>query len=88
MAVLGTVLDDMHEWRSLVDTILLVKRPHDLTRDEAEGKRREIVRGLMKDFAAVHTFDDQVDCLRFCARRWPGKKVEALLTALEAELCQ
>jgi hypothetical protein len=27
MAVLGTVLDDMREWRPLVDTILLLKRP-------------------------------------------------------------
>ena len=84
-ALLGTVLDDLPEWTAAVDTVLLLKRPGDLTREEAEGHRSQVVRELKKHFADVRPFGDELSVCASARGRWPGKKVEAMVANLAAE---
>lgn len=86
--LLGTVIGDitLSPLYAAADVVLEIRRPNDLTRKEAEALRGEVADALREHFkGGVYLFDDDLDCLRFCASRWPGKRVEALLAGLTAE---
>jgi hypothetical protein len=84
-ATLGKVAGEIPE--ALLDAVAcawIVTSGDELTRKQAEGRRQEIIRGLEKDFASVRAFDDDVECVRFCAERWPGAKINKLARNIAA----
>ena len=84
--ILGLVGAKTSDWiADAIGVVLEVRRPGDITYEQAKEKRAQIMSRLKERFAEVHTFDSELECAKFCAARWPGKKVEGMLAAVAAE---
>jgi hypothetical protein len=84
--ILGLVGAETPAWlAAAVDAVIEIRRPGDITYEQAKDERDQIVSRLKDQFAAVRTFDSELECAKFCAARWPGELVERMLAAVASE---
>lgn len=83
--VLGSHFPDLPAWTHVCDTVLTIRRPNDITMDEAREKRIEIVRKLRAHLEVVQDFQTDLALATAYATQFPSNKSRRILDDVAAE---
>jgi hypothetical protein len=81
---LGTAMAEPDPvFAALFDTVLLVRRQSDISRDEAKSCRAQLISALRQKFHNVHGFDTELEAAGCALRLWPCPLLRKLCSDLE-----
>lgn len=83
--LLGQIAPDLPDYAHLIDTIISIRRVNDITKDEADGVRREIIQKLQKHLRSVEAFETDLSFAVAYASRFPSAKSRKVLDDIAVE---
>lgn len=83
--VLGELFPDLPQWTDACDTVLTIRRPDELTIEEARSRRLGIVKILTANLDVVQSFDTDLTLATAYATQFPSSKSRQVLDQVISE---